>query len=474
MANLLQVSPGAIALWENRQRSMPGPVPLLIDLFEAELSSMPLPEVFLNPPLKTGMRRAYHLAKPFFLARLKKGRQSRAVFGPDEQVRKVGPSVAAQVAIARQVAQSLNEAKGLPVKIAQIMGYFDFHIPYAVREVFASLRNEGMPINPLIVAKIIQEDLGSPPSRLFAEWEAKPFAAASIGQVHRARLRSGERVAVKVQYPGIQDTIQSDLRSISILGKLAHLILRGPDHSTIIQEIKEHLLQECDYGLEASHQEQFLEIFKGHPIIVIPKVHREFCSKRVLVTTYFEGQTFEEFCTTADQLSRNRVGEAIWDYFNLPKYKYGFFNCDPHSGNFIVTQGKIVCLDFGAVKKMADTYRIHQKQQSLSILREDPDGLLKAIQGMGIIRDPKAFNFEAHYHFLMLVARPYRLSQPFQFSENYRQTLWQAMQTNPNQNATHLPPEEVMAVRCHFGELAALTLLQAEAKWRDKMLSVIC
>jgi len=369
--------------------------------------------------------------------------------------------------------KSLNEAKGLPVKVAQMMGYFDFNMPYAVREVFASLRNQGIPMNPLTIAQVIKEDLGAPPSQVFAHWEATPFAAASIGQVHRARLKSGEQAAVKVQYPGIQETIEFDMGSISILGKLSNLVLRGGDGAAIISEIKEHLLQECDYEREASNQEFFSGLFQDHPAIVIPKIHRKYSTKRVIVSAFHEGLSLESFAGSASQEEKNRAAEALWDFFNVSKFKHGFFHCDPHAGNFIFSGKKVVCLDFGCVKKVPKEYRKHMIGQAIGIANQNRKVLREAIEGMGIIDRPREFNFESHFHFLNIVGAPFQPQQPFRYSDDYRRALWHAIQTNPNQKYTKLPKEEVMALRCHLGELSNYALLNAESNWRERLLSLL-
>lgn len=468
MARFLRVGASTVALWEARKRTIPGPVLLLLDLFEQELKSAPFPKEFVNPPFKLGLTRAFGLADSFMRAGARRAAE-RISFSKVDAT----PESAVQLAIARQVVSSLNEAKGLPVKIGQMLSYFDFHMPFAVREIFASLRNEGLPINPLVVARIIQEDFGQPPSQLFAEWETTPFAAASIGQVHRARLKSGERVAVKVQYPGIRETIESDLDGISLLGRLSSLILRIGDAGTILEEIREHLRQKCDYLVEANHQERFAEIFKNHHRITIPKVFRQHLSKRVLVTEYFEGASLEDFAGKASQTERNLAGEALWDYFNLPKYQHRLFNCDPHAGKFIFTPERVVCLDFGSIKRSSEAFTQAQKMQSLGAIHRDRELFKKALSEMKIIKDPVKFDFDAHWQFISRVAEPFGEEQPFQCAESYRQTLWNAMQTNPNKNATALPKEEVMAVRCFLGELAALATLRPRADWRTKMLSAL-
>lgn len=438
---------------------------LLIQLFEEELKSAPFPSEYLNPPLPLGIRRLMTLGKPWVAAK----------FGLQEGASENGldPGVATQVAIARQVVKSLNEAKGLPVKVAQMLGYFDFHIPYAVREVFSGLRSQGVPMNPLAIAKVVQEELGAPPSQIFRHWEATPFAAASIGQVHRATLKTGERVAVKVQYPGVRETIESDIRSISLLGKLAHLVLRGGDAAAIVTEIREHLLEECDYELEASRQTEFRKIFSEHSEILIPEVFKKYSTGRVLVSAYHEGVSLEHFATHAPSDKRNRIGEIMWDFFNIPKFKQGLFHCDPHSGNFLVHEEKLVCFDFGCVKKVSPEYHRHMIGQALGIVHRDPKVLRESIEGMGIIHDHESFNFEAHFHFVKLVGRPYLLPQPFRYSEEYGKALWHAIQTNPNQKHTQLPREEVMALRCHLGELANYTILRAESDWRRRILGVL-
>ena len=134
MAQYFRVSSGSIAFWENRQRTIPGPVLLLIDLFEEELRSAPFPEVFMNPPLKLGIRRALHLTQPLLKAGVTKAR-SKAGLPVNVDGSEFEPAIALKVAIARQVVQSLNEAKGLPVKVGQMLSYFDFNMPYPVKEV---------------------------------------------------------------------------------------------------------------------------------------------------------------------------------------------------------------------------------------------------------------------------------------------------------------------------------------------------
>jgi len=206
---------------------------------------------------------------------------------------------------------------------------------------------------------------------------------------------------------------------------------------------------------------------------VVPEVYREFSAEKVLATAYFEGQSLEDFAVTAEQNEKNRIGEALWDYFNIPKYKHGFFNCDPHLGNFIVSKGKLICLDFGCVKRVSDSYREHMKGQALGIIRDDRTIIRRAIEGMKIIKNRELFNFDAHCHFLSIVGAPYRGNKPFKFTQEYRQTLWHAMQTNPNRDHTALPKEEVMAVRSHFGEMAAYALLNAESNWSERLLAVL-
>jgi len=250
--------------------------------------------------------------------------------------------------------EAIGESKGLGVKFAQLVGFFDFAMEASVREVLSSVRVESVPLSSPFISQVIYEEFGKLPRQLFSEWESKPFAAASIGQVHLARLHSGEKVTVKVQYPGIVEALGSDLATLSLLGQLGGLIFKDAHRFQFIDESREKVFEECDYVLEVTHQSMYHEILRGHPTLHIPRVFFEFSGKKVLTTEFCPGVPLREFCEKASQDQRNTAGEAIWDFSEGICFKHGIFNADPHAENFLFHNGKVTCLDFGSVKKIDD------------------------------------------------------------------------------------------------------------------------
>jgi len=213
MAAELRVAHGAVGLWESGSRPIPGPVLKLMELFEEELN---LGAGTASARSLTTLQTSF-LSRGFKLSRTAASATAQAaaaslatIFASEERASAVAATT--QAAIARQIVETLGEMKGFAMKVGQMASYLDFAVPEAARDVLAVLQRSTQPMAPRTVAQVFLEELGASPRRLFAEWSPQPFAAASIGQVHRARLASGELVAVKVQYPGVVEAIEARLR----------------------------------------------------------------------------------------------------------------------------------------------------------------------------------------------------------------------------------------------------------------------
>jgi len=256
---------------------------------------------------------------------------------------------------AEAMLKTLGEMKGLPLKIGQMASYIDGLAPPGHEEKFQAalkkLQDKAPPLSAESAAEMIRAELGHEPEEVFGAWEREPFAAASIGQVHRATTKHGLKVAVKVQYPGIDKAIENDLKSISMLETMVSPISRKFNAKQALEEIKRVFLDELDYGREAEMADVFRRIHAGDKDILIPEVHHSLTTRRVLTTDFAEGMSYAEFCANGSQEARNRAGETIWRFTFRSMLQHGVLYADPHPGNYrFLPDGRVYFLDFGCVK----------------------------------------------------------------------------------------------------------------------------
>ena len=256
---------------------------------------------------------------------------------------------------ADDVAEELGSMKGVLMKLGQMASYIDEDMPETFRVAMARLQHKAPPMSAALASSVILEELGDAPERVFARWDPLPFAAASIGQVHRAMTRRGRAVAVKVQYPGIARSITSDLRNVGLLRRIAAAAFPGLDARALIDELGERLADEVDYSLEADNQELFARYYQDHPFIHIPEVVRELSTARVLTSELVAGSPFEEL-QGWNQHERDMAAETIYRFVFRSLYRLHAFNGDPHPGNYLFHgRGRVSFLDFGLTKHFTES-----------------------------------------------------------------------------------------------------------------------
>lgn len=275
-------------------------------------------------------------------------RSPRLIFASVERRRELRHDLALRTA--DDVAEELGSMKGALMKLGQMASYIDEDMPETFRVAMARLQHTAPPMSAELASAVIIEELGSEPEKVFARWDPLPFAAASIGQVHRAITRQGRAVAVKVQYPGIARSITSDLRNVGLLRRIASAAFPGLDARSLIDELGERLNEEVDYRLEADNQDLFARYYEGHPFIHIPEVERELSTARVLTSELDAGSRFEELLQW-DQHERDLAAETIYRFVFRSLYRLHAFNGDPHPGNYLFQgRGRVSFLDFGLTK----------------------------------------------------------------------------------------------------------------------------
>jgi predicted unusual protein kinase regulating ubiquinone biosynthesis (AarF/ABC1/UbiB family) len=253
--------------------------------------------------------------------------------------------------------KTLGEMKGLPLKFGQMASYIDGLAPPGHEAAFQAelkkLLDKAPPLSPEAAEQMVTQELGQPPQKIFATWERVPFAAASIGQVHRAKTHEGEDVAVKVQYPGMDKAIENDLKSVSFLEAMVSPIAKKLNARQTIDELKKVFLSELDYAREAEMADVFRRINADDPDIYVPRVYHSLTTRRVLTLEMIGGIGYQEFCDTASQDAKNRAGKTIWRFTFRSMLKYGMLYADPHPGNYrFLPDGRVAFLDFGCVKEL--------------------------------------------------------------------------------------------------------------------------
>jgi predicted unusual protein kinase regulating ubiquinone biosynthesis (AarF/ABC1/UbiB family) len=271
---------------------------------------------------------------------------------------------------ALRIAGTLGEMKGAAMKLGQLASFIDIEfLPEEYREIYqeqlAKLRTSAPSMPWEKVSKVLEDEYGEQPvDELFEEIEPEAFAAASIGQVHRARLRDGRSVAVKVQYPGVAEALESDLRNMSVIVRLAKALAPGLDPKAIAEEIRERVLEELDYEYEAQNQRSFSRAYRDHPFIYVPDVLTRLSRRRVLVTEYVDGVGFEHI-KALDKEERGRFGEIVFRFSFGSIYHLQHFNADPHPGNYLLMEdGRVAFLDFGMTKRL-DPEQIELEQRAV-------------------------------------------------------------------------------------------------------------
>jgi predicted unusual protein kinase regulating ubiquinone biosynthesis (AarF/ABC1/UbiB family) len=371
------------------------------------------------------------------------------------------------VAAAESLVAQLDGLKGLAMKIGQMMSYVDVSLPPKARRVLARLQWSSQPMEPDVIAEVIRAELGGAPAEVFDEFEPMPFAAASIGQVHRARC-GARRLAVKVQYPGIDELMRKDLATIGRLGRVAMAL--GPfDGKGIVRELSERVAAECDYVAEAESQMRLREALADYPGVSIPRVFAELSSRRVLTSEYVDRLDFGRFCDTADQRAKDRAAARIYGSCFQTIFNHCTYNADPHPGNYLFTpEGEVTLLDFGCVKRFDPEMIAVWKRLARSILDGDLERFSEALREAGFVGRARKFDYAHQLEAMRELYRPMLSDEPFTFTADWVATLPDVLGfKNKNKFKMAMAPDWLFINRLQFGLFSVLVHLGATGRWGD-------
>jgi predicted unusual protein kinase regulating ubiquinone biosynthesis (AarF/ABC1/UbiB family) len=365
------------------------------------------------------------------------------------------------------IVASVGQLKGVAMKAGQLLSYLDLPLPPELRSALAVLQTHSPAMSFEQVTEIVTRELGAGAATLLAHMDPAPAAAASIGQVHRSTLPGGVAVAVKVQYPDIEKAIVNDFRSAAVGTGFVGLLVPRSNVDGIVREARRAILEECDYEREATYQERFARIYEHHPTLVVPATHRSFCSRHVLTTTWMDGIRFDAFLSTnPPQAERDRLGEALFEFYVGTLFQHGLYNWDPHPGNYVVQHdGRLAMLDYGSTREFDRAFVQKLAALTSAVHADERDALHRSLVEFGMVREGKPYDYDSARTLVRSFYGPMLRDEVRAIERGEAMPLRAVLETKRELLKLHLPEKFLFVLRIRFGVMSVLALLGARANW---------
>ena len=344
-----------------------------------------------------------------------------------------------------RVTQGLSHLRGAALKLGQMLSMDSGAVlPEELTAILARMRDDAQPMPPKQLQAVLNAEWGAGWYGRFQRFDVRPFAAASIGQVHRAVLPGGRMLAIKVQYPGVRDSIDSDVDNMASLMRLPGLLPRGMDLAPLMAEAKRQLHGEADYLAEAQHLARFRTLLEGSADFVLPELEPDLCTPQVLAMSYVESAPLESL-TTAPQATRDRVASALIDLVLRELFEFGAMQTDPNLANYRYDpkSGRIVLLDFGAVQPIAPALAADFRDLLTAALDGTHDTIRAAMLRIGYFAPETALHHQDLIQSLFDMAmEPLRQSTPFDFGQSdlLERLRDRGLALGSERDLAHVPP----------------------------------
>jgi predicted unusual protein kinase regulating ubiquinone biosynthesis (AarF/ABC1/UbiB family) len=396
--------------------------------------------------------------------------KARRVFASAE--RQVELDQEFELRTAEQVAEALGGMKGAFMKLGQMASYLDIGLPDHVRAALADLQQNAPPMSAELAAGVIERELGAPPDIAFAEWDPVPLASASIGQVHRAITHDDRAVAVKVQYPGVDQAIEADLEAAGLVFGAMGLAFSGFEPGPLVDEIRARVVEELDYEIEARNQQLFADSYRNHPFIHVPDVVTGLSTARVLTTDLAEGVRFDVM-EGWDQAQRDLAAEAIYRFVFRSLYRLRAFNGDPHPGNYLFQpDGRVTFLDFGLVKHFTEPeIGVFGDMIQAMVIEGDTARYRRIIEQIGLLKpgapvsDRQVHEYFSHFYEFVMHDEVVTIT-PQWSTDAVSRYFDPSGPYGPVIKAANLPASFVIIQRINLGLMAILGDLHATGNFR--------
>jgi predicted unusual protein kinase regulating ubiquinone biosynthesis (AarF/ABC1/UbiB family) len=421
-------------------------------------------------PRNTAARTARLATIPLGVAGRAVGGWGRRLVG--QSAEQVNAELSARTA--EQLFAVLGQLKGGAMKFGQALSVFEAAVPDELaapyREALTKLQAAAPPMSSQATHRVLAEQLGSRWTERFAEFDDIPAAAASIGQVHRAVWHDGRAVAVKVQYPGADEALRSDLRQLQRFSRLFQALVPGAEVKPLLQELTDRMTEELDYRTEADHERAFAKAFAGDERVLVPRVVAS--SPKVIVTEWVDGTPLASIIRDGDKPVRDKMGRLLAEFHYSSPARAGLLHADPHPGNFMLTEdGRLCVIDFGASAKMPNGLPpIHGRMMRLALDGKSEE-LLDLLREEHFVRPGTELPAEAVYAYLAPFVEPLR-TETFHFTRRWMQRqAWRVSDMRSQDFRTgrslNLPPQYLLLHRVLGGSTGILCQLDAEVPVRD-------
>jgi len=395
------------------------------------------------------------------------GAQLRRVFASRAGRKRIDD--AQRAAAAKRVAETMGSMKGAFMKLGQMMSFISDAIPEELRAQLKQLQSDAPPMEFPLVRDTVERELGGTLERLFARFDETPLAAASIGQVHRATLPTGEEVVVKVQYPGVADAIRADLANAALLQQMLRALYPAHDPKPVIEELRSRIFEEFDYTNELKNVDEFCALYAGHPFIVIPRGFPSHSTAKVLTLEYIAGRRFDEVLGDPPE-QRSRYAEIIYRFVFGTILRHRLFNGDPHPGNYLFQDDRVVFLDFGCVKRFPDDMARTWAGLVTSHFSGDRAAFREGLVALQFLKAESSLDADRLYGYFQLFYEPFRFDREFAFSREYIVSTFRQVFAPDGEFAgmskqLNMPGHFVFVNRIQWGVFSILGQLAARANY---------
>ncbi|MEW6776912.1 MAG: AarF/ABC1/UbiB kinase family protein, partial [Bdellovibrionota bacterium] len=352
---------------------------------------------------------------------------------------------------AAEAAKIMGNMKGVFMKLGQIMSFTSDALPDEAKKMLQTLQKDSPPMAFDLARGVVESELKGDLGKFFKHFDEKPLAAASIGQVHKAVLRDGTDVAVKVQYPGVDVAIENDLKASGQLAAMMSAINKNVDMKAVVAELKERMLDELDYRQEAKNQQVFFDLWKGHPYIRIPRVFPELTAKKVLCQEFKRGLNFYDFLKISNKDEKRLASYVIGDFVFDSMFRHLVYNGDPHPGNYIFHEdGGVSFIDFGCIKYFQPAFMTDLKRFYRAIIERDRKTHDEYVYKLGLVLPDRPYDADFMWEMWSYHLEPYYAKGEWVFTEEWVQRAKVVMDPIKLRQV-NLPPDLLFFLRITFG-----------------------
>ncbi|MGB5500569.1 MAG: AarF/UbiB family protein [Maribacter sp.] len=323
---------------------------------------------------------------------------------------------------AEDIYDGLKQLKGSALKVAQMLSMEKSIMPQSYVEKFSLSQFSVPPLSPPLVLKTFKKYFGKSPNHLYDSFNATSVNAASIGQVHEAE-KNGKKLAVKIQYPGVAQSIASDLALVKPIA-MKMFNIKGKDSDKYFKEVEGKLVEETNYVLEVQQSKEIANACGHIPNLLFPQYYEDLSTERIITMDYMQGEHLSEFTAyNQDEEKANQLGQALWDFYMFQIHKLRKVHADPHPGNFLVSkEGKLIALDFGCMKSIPDDFYIPYFELAVPENINNPDFFSSKLFELEILREDDSqeeieFFTDMFHELLSLFTQPFN-TMTFDFSDS--------------------------------------------------------